>query len=77
MGSCRVVFTRESGEELIFWNPDLGSFADPADPCMISGLYQDSPFSVTWQMGSVQVYTTANGNEVLEAPILIEITLAQ
>jgi hypothetical protein len=77
VGTCRVVFTRESGEELEFWNPDLGAFADSNNPCMISGQYQDSPFSVTWQMGSMQIYTQAGGNEVVQTPMLQSIELAQ
>lgn len=77
LGSCRVVFTRVSGEEMIFWNPDLGDFADEQNPCLIANQYQDTPFEITWQMGSTEVYMEEVGSSVIETEIMVGIQLAE
>lgn len=77
LGSCRVVFNRENGEEVVFWNADLGQYVNPANPCELGNTFADFMFNITHETGSVQIVDQQGIVSTVETEVILDIQMIQ
>lgn len=76
-GACYVVFQDEGGNEITFYNPNLGVYGNDDGVCGLKDKYRNKKFKLTYHPGTVEIYMEDVGDQTVETNIITNIELVK
>lgn len=76
-GACYVRFRNDAGEEITFYNPNLGVYGREDGVCGVLDKYSDKKFKLTYHPSTAEIYIEDEGDQTVDTNIITSIELVK
>lgn len=76
-GACYVVFQDVEGNDITFYNPNLGVYGNEDGVCGLKDKYRNKKFKLTYHPGMIEIYLEDVGDQKVETNIITNIELVK